>query len=47
MTIEFDKNKSAKNFQERGFGFEIVENMEIIKIIEDRRFEYDERRFRE
>lgn len=46
MTIEFDKNKSDKNLQERGFGFEIVENMEIIKIIEDTRNDYSEPRYR-
>ena len=48
MAIQFDARKSAKNGVERGFGFELAEQLEWDKalIIEDTRKDYGEIRLR-
>lgn len=48
MEIEFDPAKSAKNVEERGLPFTLVEEMDLSSalIVEDLRKDYKERRFR-
>jgi uncharacterized DUF497 family protein len=48
MEIEFDRNKSERNLQERGLPFEAVSDFDwtTALVTEDHRFSYPERRFR-
>jgi uncharacterized DUF497 family protein len=48
MRLEFDEAKSARNFNQRGIGFERFADMDLktAVVVEDARTDYGERRFR-